>query len=59
MNNPKPLLSKAHLTNLNLNHFKMTEATGLKLLHRGPLEWQYLRTKFDENLHGGSKVISG
>jgi len=28
-------------------------------LHRGPLEWHYLRTKFHENLPSGSKVISG
>jgi hypothetical protein len=31
INNPNPVLSKAHLTNLNLNHFKMVEAMGLKL----------------------------
>jgi hypothetical protein len=31
---------------------------GLKLLHRGPLEWQYLRTKFHENLPSDSKVIN-
>jgi hypothetical protein len=28
-------------------------------LHRRPLEYQYLRTKFHENLPSGSKVISG
>jgi hypothetical protein len=33
VNIPNPLLSKAHLTNLNLNHFKMVEAMGLKLLN--------------------------
>jgi hypothetical protein len=27
-------------------------------LCRGPLEWHYLRTKFNENLSRGSKVIS-
>jgi hypothetical protein len=32
---------------------------GLKLLHRGPLEWHYLRYKFHENLSRGSEVISG
>jgi hypothetical protein len=32
---------------------------GLKLLHLGPLKWQYIRTKFHENLPIGSKVISG
>jgi hypothetical protein len=30
--NPKTLLSKAHLTNLNLNNFKMIEAIGLKII---------------------------
>jgi hypothetical protein len=32
---------------------------GLKLLHRSPFEWHYLRTKFHEILPSGSKVISG
>jgi hypothetical protein len=32
INNPNPLLSKAYLTNLNLNHFKMIEAMGLKII---------------------------
>jgi hypothetical protein len=27
-------------------------------MHRGPLEWYYLRTKFHENLSRGSEVIS-
>jgi hypothetical protein len=45
-NNPNTQFSKAHLTNLNLNDFKMIEATGLKRLHRGSLELHYLRTKF-------------
>jgi hypothetical protein len=35
LNNPKPLLCKAE-TSLNLNHFKMVEGMGLKLLHQGP-----------------------
>jgi hypothetical protein len=35
MKNPIPLLSKAHLTNFNLNNFKMTEAIDYKLLHQG------------------------
>jgi hypothetical protein len=30
--NPNALLSKAHVTNLNLNNFKMTEAIGLKII---------------------------
>jgi hypothetical protein len=29
---PNPLLSKAHLTNLNLNIFKIIEAMGLKII---------------------------
>jgi hypothetical protein len=32
------VLSKAHLTNLNPNNFKMIEAMGLTLLHPGCLE---------------------
>jgi hypothetical protein len=34
---------------------------GLKItvLHRGPLEWHYLRTKCHESLPSGSKFISG
>jgi hypothetical protein len=55
----KPTVSKAYLTNFNLNNFKITESMGLKLLHRGPLEWHCLRTKFHENLPRGSEVISG
>jgi hypothetical protein len=30
--NPNPLLSKAHLTNFNLNIFKIIEAMGLKII---------------------------
>jgi hypothetical protein len=30
INNPNPHFSKAHLTNLNLNNFKLIEAMGLK-----------------------------
>jgi hypothetical protein len=32
---------------------------GLKILHRGPLEWHYLHTKFHEIVPSGSKVTSG
>jgi hypothetical protein len=32
MNNPNPLFSMAHVTNLNLNDFKMIEAMGLKII---------------------------
>jgi hypothetical protein len=28
----KPLLGKAHLTNLNLSHFELVEAMGLKII---------------------------
>jgi hypothetical protein len=37
----------------------MAEAMGFKKLHRGPLEWNYLRTKFHKNLPCSSEVISG
>jgi hypothetical protein len=47
------------LTTFNLNHFKMVEDVGLKLLHRGSLEWHCLPTKYHENLPSGSKVSSG
>jgi hypothetical protein len=57
--NPNPQFTKAHLTNLNLDNFKMIEVMGLKLLHQGLLEWHYLRTKFHETLPSGSKVITG
>jgi hypothetical protein len=59
INNPNPQFSTVRLTNLNDNNIKDIEAMGLKLLHRGTLEWRYLRTKFHENLQSGSKVISG
>jgi hypothetical protein len=49
--NPNPQFS--------INNFKMIEAMGLKLLHRDPLEWHYLCTKFHGNLPSGSKVIRG
>jgi hypothetical protein len=51
--------SKAHLTSLDLNNFKMIKAMGLKLFNRGFREWLYLLSKFHENLPSGSKVISG
>jgi hypothetical protein len=58
--NPHPQYSKADLTTLNLNNFKLIKATGLKkLLHQGLLEWHYLCTTFHENLPSGSEVISG
>jgi hypothetical protein len=31
----------------------------IELLHRGPLEWHYLHTKFLENLPSCSEVIGG
>jgi hypothetical protein len=31
----------------------------LKILHRGPLEWRYLHTKFHEILPSISEVTSG
>jgi PIN domain nuclease of toxin-antitoxin system len=59
INNPNPQFSKAHLTSLNLNNLKMIEAIGLKLLHRGPIERHYFRTKFHENLISGSEILTG
>jgi hypothetical protein len=41
------------------SNFKIVQAMKLKLLHRGPLEWYQLCTKFHENLPISSKVISG
>jgi hypothetical protein len=38
MEHPNQQFSKAHLTTLNLNNFKMIEAIGLKLLQLGPLK---------------------
>jgi hypothetical protein len=57
--NPNPHFSKAHLTILNLYNFKIIKAMGLKILHRGPLEWHCLHTKFHEDLPSDSNVISG
>jgi hypothetical protein len=37
LNNPNPLLSKAYLTYLNLNHFKMVEAMRLIIHFGAPL----------------------
>jgi hypothetical protein len=34
--NPNPLLSKAHLTTLNIDEFKLIEAMGLKIIARSP-----------------------
>jgi hypothetical protein len=59
MNKSNQQFSKAYLTTLNLNNFKIIEAIGLKLLYPGSLEWHYLHTKFRENLPSGSEVISG
>jgi hypothetical protein len=53
VSSPNPLLNKARLTTLNLNHFKF-----LKLFHQGPLEFYHLPTKFYENLSIDSEAIS-
>jgi hypothetical protein len=52
-------MGKAHLTNLNLNIFKMIEAMELKLLHQGPAEWYYLRIKFHEIYQAVQKLLVG
>jgi hypothetical protein len=59
INNPNPLLKKAHLTTLNLNNFKIIKAIGLKIIASRSLEWHYLHTKFHEILPSSSKVING
>jgi hypothetical protein len=43
---------------MNLNYFKVVEATGLKLLNRGPPEWHHLHTKFHENLPSALQLAS-
>jgi hypothetical protein len=45
------------LTNFNFNYCKMVKDMGLKLLHRGPLEWHYLTTKYHENLQAVQKLL--
>jgi hypothetical protein len=45
---------------LNLNNIKKIEAMGLKLLHRGPLEWHHLRTtKFHEIYQAVQHLLVG
>jgi hypothetical protein len=46
------------LTTLNLNHFKMVKAMGLKISALRSPSRHYLHTKFHENLPSSSKVIS-
>jgi hypothetical protein len=60
----KPMLSKAewcrysiHLRSLNASHFGMVKAKGLKLWHRGYLQWHHLPTKFHENTQISSEII--
>jgi hypothetical protein len=48
-----------HLKSLNVRHFGMADATRLKIWRRCHLQWHHLPTKFHENPHIGSKVISG
>jgi hypothetical protein len=58
--NLNPQFSMAHVTNLNLNNFKVIEAMELKkILQRGALECHYLRTKFHSILGSGSKFSEG
>jgi hypothetical protein len=45
---------------LNLNNIKNIEAMGLKLLHRGPLEWHHLpTTKFHEIYQAVQNLLVG
>jgi hypothetical protein len=59
INNINPQFSKDHLASMNLSNFKIIEAMGLQIIHRGHLEWHSLCTKFHENLPSGPKVIGG
>jgi hypothetical protein len=58
INNPKHF-SKAHVTILNLNNFEMIEVVGLKLFHRGPLEWHYFPKKFMNIYQAVQKLLVG
>jgi hypothetical protein len=44
---------------LNLSNFKIIEAIRLKWLHRGSLEWHYLRTKFIKIYQAVEKLLVG
>jgi hypothetical protein len=57
--NPNPQFSKAHLTNFNPNNCKMIEAMGLKVLHRGPLEWYCLLPNFMKIYQAVQKLLVG
>jgi hypothetical protein len=59
MNNTNAQFSKAHVTTLNLSNFKIIEAIKLKLLHRGSLEWHYLRNKFIKIYQAVEKLLVG
>jgi hypothetical protein len=48
-----------HLRSLNVSHFSMFKATGLKLWRRDHIHWQDLSTEFHENLPTGPNFISG
>jgi hypothetical protein len=48
-----------HFRSLNVRHFGVAEAMGLKMCPRGHLQWHHLPTKFHENPLIGSKLTSG
>jgi hypothetical protein len=47
------------LRSLKVRCFGIIEATGLKLMSGGHLQWHDLHTEFHKNLPNGSSVVSG
>jgi hypothetical protein len=52
-------MSKAHLTNLNLNNFKIIEAIGLKITASRSLEWHHLVPNFMKINEAYQKLLVG
>jgi hypothetical protein len=43
----------------NVRHFRTVEAIGLKLWHRGYIQWHDVPVEFNKDLQRGSKVDTG